>query len=190
MKDIIRFSFTLTIVALISSGSLAFINKITRPKILEQQARELNLGLYSVLPGTDQGVIEPVIEGEETLYYKGYADTSKDELLGYAFLALGNGYSSTIRTLVGMDSLGSILGIRILFQQETPGLGTRCEEVRSGETSPWWQVQFIGKPTTTVAVDKDNGKIESITGATITSRAITKSIAERAVEVLAFINAQ
>jgi electron transport complex protein RnfG len=188
MRDILRFGATLTIVALIATGSLAWINKITRPRILLQQENELNDGLYTVLPNTDKGKIEPVIEGDVTLYYEGYADKAKSEFIGYAFLALGTGYSSTIRTLVGIDKAGAILGIKILFQQETPGLGTRCEEIRSGETTPWWQDQFIRKPSLGIAVDKDNGEIESITGATITSRAITNSIAEQAKKVLDRIN--
>ncbi len=184
MKDILRFSATLTIVALIASGSLAWINKITRPRILLQQETELNNGLFTVLPNTDKGKIELVFDGDVILYYKGYADKNKTEFVGYAFLTLGTGYSSTIRTLVGIDPKGTILGIKILSQQETPGLGTRCEEIRNGETTPWWQDQFIGKPSLGIAVDKDNGDIESITGATITSRAITNSIAEQAKTVL------
>jgi electron transport complex protein RnfG len=64
----------------------------------------------------------------------------------------------------------------VLSQQETPGLGTRCQEIRRGETEPWWQAQFKGKRISEVAVDKDNGIIQSITGATITSRAITDGI--------------
>ena len=188
MRDILRFGATLTIVALIASGSLAWINKITRPRILLQQENELNNGLFAVLPNTDEGKIEPVFDGDAILYYKGYADKKRTEFVGYAFLALGTGYSSTIRTLVGIDPEGAILGIKILFQQETPGLGTRCEEIRSGETTPWWQDQFIGEPSLGIAVDKDNGDIESITGATITSRAITNSIAEQAKTVLDRIN--
>lgn len=184
MKELLRFAATLTIVALITSGSLAWVDKITKPRILLQQEKELNTGLFTVLPGTEEGIIEQVVEDGNTIYYKGYEDKEKIGFIGYAFLALGKGYSSTIRTLVGIDTAGTILGIKILFQQETPGLGTRCEEIRSGETTPWWQMQFIGMPSNTVAVDKDNGEIESITGATITSRAIAQSIAKNASDML------
>ena len=179
MKDILRFGIILTIVALIASGALAWVNEITRPRILLQQERAFNSGLFSVLPGADQGFIEPIMEDGVPLYYKGSADTTKSRFIGFALLTLGKGYSSKIQTLVGLDSLGSIISIKILFQQETPGLGTRCEELKSGETVPWWQHQFTGKDANDVAVDKDGGEIESITGATITSRAITKGIVER-----------
>ena len=79
---------------------------------------------------------------------------------------------------MGIDTSYTIYAIKILSQQETPGLGSLCEQVRSGESNPWWQAQFTGKTAKGIAVDKDKGEIESITGATITSRAITNSIAE------------
>jgi electron transport complex protein RnfG len=184
MKDFFRYAIILAIVTMVSAGSLAWINQITLPRILEQQARQLNEGLFSVLPGTVSGLIVPVQQDGETQFYAGYADTVQENLIGYAYLNRSNGYSSTIQTLVGIDTTGKILGIRVLFQQETPGLGTRCEEVRSGESTPWWQDQFIGMIASDVSVDKDGGEIESITGATITSRAIADGIAQQAISTM------
>lgn len=184
MKDIPRFAATLTLVALVASGSLAWLNEITRPRILAQQEEELKAGLISVLPEVDGNSIVPIENDGNVLYYEGYRDSDKSDLIGYAFLCLSQGYSSTIRTLVGIDTSGTILAIRVLSQKETPGLGTRVQEVNQGEAVPWWQVQFNGRTATQVAVDKDGGEIASITGATITSRAITDEISLRAAEVL------
>ena len=184
MRDILRFSFILTIVALITTGALAYINEITKPKIIAQQEKELKDGLISVLPGVDKNNIIPISEKGQTLYYIGYKDDEKENAAGFAFLSESRGYSSIIRTLVGIDSSGAILAINILFQKETPGLGTRCEEIRFGDTSPWWQDQFIHLNATDVCVDKDGGRVESITGATITSRAITDGIAKHSRIVL------
>lgn len=190
MKDVPRFAATLTLVALISAGTLAWLNEITYPIILEQQARELRDGLISVLPDADSDAIDPVLVGGDIGYYEGFVDDDRTQLAGYAFLSLAQGYSSTIRTLVGIDTSGTILSIRILFQEETPGLGTRIQEIRSGETVPWWQAQFNGLSVSNVSVDKDGGTIESITGATITSRAVTDGIAQKSRGVLELINAR
>ena len=187
MKDIPRFAATLTLVALVSAGTLAWLNEITHPIILEQQAQELKAGLISVLPGADENAIVPVKRDGAIAYYEGFTDRNKTEHIGYAFLCLSQGYSSTIRTLVGIDSSGSILAMTVLFQEETPGLGTRCQEVRPDEAVPWWQAQFSDLSAPDLAVDKDGGPIESITGATITSRAITDGIAQRARDVLDWI---
>ena len=178
MKDISRFSAILTLVALITTRSLAWVNKITKPKIIAQQENGLVEALSSVLPGCSEGEIIPTKENGQILYYEGYRDKEHTLLIGYAFLAEGKGYSSTIRTLVGIDTSFTIYAIKILSQQETPGLGSLCEEVQSGESKPWWQAQFTGKTAKGIAVDKDKGDIESITGATITSRAIVNSIAD------------
>ncbi|MFH1943603.1 MAG: hypothetical protein ABIL68_16000, partial [bacterium] len=99
MKDVFRFAFTLTVVALISAGSLAWINEITKPKILAQQARQLNEGLYSVLPGSDNGSIVPFEEDDTVQYYIGYRDKDQTQLIGFAFMVESSGYSSKIRTL-------------------------------------------------------------------------------------------
>jgi len=178
MKDIFRFAAILMLVALIASGALAYINKITQPRILEQQAKVLNDGLKAVLPGTESGVIEPVEVDEQVLYYKGYSDAGKTQLVGYALLAVGRGYSSDIRTIFGVDTTFAILSTKVLSQNETPGLGTLCEQIKYGDSTPWWQDQFRGKDLIQLSVDKDGGDIQSLTGATITSRAITNSIAQ------------
>ena len=178
MKDIPRFAATLTLIACIAAGSLAWINQITKPRILIQQEKELNDGLRYVLSGTKDGIIVPIEKDGKILFWEGYKDKDRDLFVGYAIQVPATGYQSTIQTLVGLDSLGTILRIRIISQMETPGLGTQVESIRKGETSPWWQAQFKTKEATNVKVDKDRGEIISVTGATITSRAITNAIAD------------
>ena len=82
--------------------------------------------------------------------------------------------------MVGVDNSMTLTGIKIAFQQETPGLGTRVEEVKSGSKSPWFQDQFKGKKLDQLQVvrGKTDDMIEAITGATISSRAVTKSVRE------------
>ena len=69
-----------------------------------------------------------------------------------------------------------ITGIKVASQQETPGLGTRIEELRRGEKEPWFQSQFRGKGAeAAIKLVRGGGPdgIEAITGATISSRAVT-----------------
>lgn len=177
MRDIPRFAAILMLVALIAAGCLAWVDKITKPKILTQEAKALQDALHYVL--SDAQVIVPESSEGQILFYRGFSDKEMKHLAGYAFQADGEGYSSTIKTIVGIDTLFVIKAIKILSQQETPGLGTRCEEILNGETSPWWPRQFSGKNAREIRVNKDGGVIQAITGATITSRAITNAIAEK-----------
>ncbi len=179
MKDIFRFSLILTLVAIISAGSLSWINKITKSEIISQEQKELNDALMQVLPGSSSQDIIPIKQEDRILYYTGYANSTRTRINGYAFIVESQGYTSTIKTLVGIDTSGTILSIKILSQEETPGLGARCEEIRNGEKTPWWQAQFQNVNINDLATYRDCGLIESITGATITSNAITDSIANK-----------
>jgi len=80
------------------------------------------------------------------------------------------GYSSEIVTLVGISNDGMIVGVKILRQAETPGLGAKVE-------AAGWAEQFSGLPSDQpLAVDKDGGSIDAIAGATISPRAVTRGV--------------
>ena len=179
MKELIKFALILGIIAAISATALAYVYAITQPKILLQQEKELTEALEVVIPGAGNGVIVSKTDSSGISYYAAYQNADTTGLFGYAILAESKGYSSTIRTLIGVDTLCQIFKIKVLSEQETPGLGTRCEEIKSGQTTPWWQDQFKGQPGADVALTVDGGSIQAITGATITSRAITNGVAER-----------
>lgn len=81
--------------------------------------------------------------------------------------------------MVGIDTVGTIKKIKIISQKETPGLGALAEESGPFDGKKWSTQQFVNKTVENLKVDKDGGTIVSITGATITSRAITKSIKDK-----------
>jgi len=176
MKDILKFSLVLGLVTGIAAYALAMVNQITKPRIAFQQQLALNEGLYAVLPGSDNGCIIQNQLDDQNIFYKGYLNQDTTGFIGYALPVESKGYSSTIRTLVGLDSSQKIIALKILFQQETPGLGTKCEEIRPGDSTPWFQDQFEGITATSVFLSKEGGSIQSITGATITSAAITNGV--------------
>ena len=131
----------------------------------------------------------------------------------YAILASEPGYSGNIDTMVGFDENFKVLRIVILHQTETPGLGTRCMEVADDTTianlitgkrkksatpkKPWFQEQFTGLSMNEPVNLEFRGdwtprmrdellqrnSITSITGATITSRVILRSIENKANEL-------
>jgi len=176
MKDIIKLGLILLLVTSVASAALSVINNITKPRIEEQKRLVTERALLAALPLANKNAIEPVYIADTLRYFIGYKDTLRKDIVGYAFVAKEQGYSSKIETMVGVDTIGTIIGIKVMQQVETPGLGTKIEEIKYGETTPWFQDQFIGKKGTGLAVDKDKGEITSVTGATISSRAVTNSI--------------
>jgi electron transport complex protein RnfG len=177
MKEILKLGGILLLVAAIAGGALSIVNAITKPRIELQKRLVLERALVNAIPAANKNAIVPMEEnGIE--FYKGYVNSDTTGLAGYAFVAYGKGYSSTIETMVGVDTLFSITGLSIMHQVETPGLGTKIEEIKYGEDSPWFQDQFLKRPWNKLVVDKDGGDIVSITGATISSRAVANSIKE------------
>ena len=170
-------------ITLSASGALGLVNRMTAPKIEVQKHKQLENGLAYVLPGTGSGLILQEHVDDNITIYRGYANRDTTHLVGYAFSAYGKGYSSVIWTLVGVNTAGKILKIDVLDQQETPGLGTRCQEIKSGEKEPWWQKQFQGKESRSLELGRPPDHIQAITGATVTSNAITKSIRLESIKI-------
>lgn len=86
------------------------------------------------------------------------------------------GYSGAIRLVVAVTPDGRLLGVRVLEHHETPGLGDAIEERRSD-----WIRQFEGRspadpPAAGWKVRRDGGQFDQLTGATVTSRAVTSAI--------------
>ncbi len=196
MNNILRLSIILTIVTGIAAFILAEIYSVTKPIIELQKKAATEAALKAVLPQAklmvpveqsvpvkdNQGKV--LYEKKEVLYYKGYANPDTTQLTGYAFEAFGSGYSSIIETMVGIDSTGHIKQIKIISQKETPGLGAKSVDSQPFHGKHWSTRQFDGKTVSQLKVDKDGGPIVSITGATITSRAVTNSIRDKMMNLL------
>ncbi|MDW7681077.1 MAG: RnfABCDGE type electron transport complex subunit G [bacterium] len=178
MKEILKLGGILMLVTAIAGAALSMVNVITKPKIEEQKRLVTQRALVAALPTADADSIEAVTQNDQLEYYIGYATAAKKKIVGYAFIAKKYGYSSEIETMVGVDTTGKIIGLKVIDHKETPGLGTKIEEIRYGESSPYFQDQFINRTADNIALDKDNGEIKSITGATVSSRAMTESIVE------------
>jgi len=200
----IRYILTLTIICFITASLLTGVYLLTKPKILEQKAEEEKTALRDVFPLA--GSFEPVIEEGKTIYFNVYDD--KGKITGYAFRTEAQGYSGPIETMAGMDIRGRITGIRILEQKETPGLGARISEVLVTKTlwqaikeffspkdeeippaaEPWFCAQFKDKEIAELVVvtKPEERKIHAVTGATISSQAVTDSVREKAKEILEY----
>ncbi len=87
-----------------------------------------------------------------------------------------DGYVGPIELLVGINRDGSITGVRAIRHKETPGLGDFIDTSKSR-----WIEVFSGRGPNTdgadLALRKDGGAIDHVTGATITSRAVTNAVA-------------
>ncbi|MBT4483115.1 MAG: FMN-binding protein [Candidatus Latescibacteria bacterium] len=189
MREIIKTGIVLMIYTLVAGALLALVYIKTAPVIEANKAAASGDPVRAeVLAGMDGG-FEPRGEKTDFLYWIGYNDAGKKIPGGYIFIASGKGYSSTIETMVGVDIEGVITGAKVLFQQETPGLGDKIEQILPGESVPWFTRQFLGlSASDNIKVVKDDGEIDSISGATISSRAVSLSISNGLKQLMAVLN--
>lgn len=163
----------LLIVTVVSAGLLGLTDMLTRAPIAAAEKEALHVSLEQVLPphSNDAQADSFTLQGRSTVYYP--ARDEQGKLLGIAWETVApDGYSGTIRILLGVNPEGSIQGIRITFHRETPGLG---DAIASNQA---WIDSFSGKTlgNTRWGVKKDGGDFDQFTGATISPRAVVKAV--------------
>jgi electron transport complex protein RnfG len=154
----IRLTLVLALITFVASLGLGFVYESTVPKIEEQKRVTDELARRTALPEAACGVFVRVkysaAAGDSFIYYMGYRNADTTQFAGYVTKAAGRGYSSTIETVLGVDGNGKITGMKITHQQETPGLGSRIEEVKTTKSVLDAIKELAGKgETPMVAVD-------------------------------------
>jgi len=179
MNQMTRFGLVLGVICLAATLVLAFTYEATRSRIAATASGEEEAALKTIIPEADI-FKAAAIDGVE--YFKALKGP---DLIGYCLKIAGSGYGGYMRIVVGIDKNGVIKGLRILENQETPGLGSKITEVRPGESEPYFLKQFKGKLASAVQVHKD---IDAITGATISSKAVTDAVNKSVTEFLKKLN--
>ncbi len=157
-KAVVKPAIVLLVIAGVAAGLLGVVSEVTAAPIAAQNEKSLNESMQAVMPDAssfEQLDVEPT--GTITAVYKG--DNG-----GFVITTEPGGFGGAVKTMIGIDSEGTITGLRVTGHAETPGLGAKA-------TDPSFYEQFAGK-SGSVSVTKDGGEIVPITSATITSRAV------------------
>ena len=178
----IKSILVLTGICAVSALALAWVNQKTIKKIkLEEQKftlRSLKKALPEFNNSPDKDTLNIKDGGEDFCIYRARKD---GKIVGVAITSSdSNGYSGNIKILVGILPDGSLSGIEVLSHAETPGLGARIEEKEFREGIIWTCHDCTDKKrrsleNTKWLVRKDGGDIDEISGATISSRAVTRA---------------
>ncbi|MEG3695411.1 electron transport complex subunit RsxG [Vibrio coralliirubri] len=174
----------LAIFACASTGLVAVTHYLTKDQIKQQEQAQLLSVLNQVIPHDlhDNELFSSctLVQAEELgteQAMPAYIAKINGEPSAIAIEAIApDGYSGAIKVIVGMKIDGTILGTRVLSHQETPGLGDKID-LRVSD----WILSFAGKQVTDSNLDrwkvrKDGGDFDQFTGATITPRAVVKSV--------------
>lgn len=164
-ESMIKSIIVLTLVCLISAALLGLVYSWTAEKIAGQVSADEEAKLRQIFPDADN------FKCEET----SYVAVKNNQEIGYAIITETQGYNSIIKILVGIKE-DKIAGIRILSQEETPGLGANAAK-------PEFYQMFDSLSEADLALKKDGGKIDAITGATITTSAVIAGVKEAFLEI-------
>lgn len=196
--EILKLGLFLGLIGAIAAGLLAGVAAMTKKPIHEAQVKKTNAAIEVVLPPFDN---EPstetmTVDATDGTKVKFYIAKMKGKVVGLA----GEGYSTKgfggkITVMVGMEPSGKIRTVIVTKQKETPGLGTVItERKREKNISDLFKgaKKATGLPPNKILdgfdghvvtpgtppwkVKKDGGVFDFVTGATITSRAVTGAV--------------
>ncbi|MFN3328980.1 MAG: FMN-binding protein, partial [Fervidobacterium pennivorans] len=171
--------------------SFAFLVVLSGLNVMTSQQVKKNQELFMIravlnamgIPYTSDDEAIDIFKSKVTMETKDSYNLFSAEVDGekvYAILFNGSGLWGNISGVLAVNSdVSRIVGIDFISQSETPGLGGRIEE-------SWFKEQFRNEAivngkvlvsTTKVPDSKDDGQVDAITGATLTSKSIEKIIA-------------
>jgi len=185
MTSIRRGAIGLGLFAVITGGTIALTQGITKDRIIEQADRAEAKALFEIIPEDQHNndLLKDVVAlpTSAQLPNQGpvfvWVARRDGQPVGIIMPTTApDGYSGAIRLLVGINMNGEVLGVRVTNHRETPGLGDRIETRKSD-----WVYNFEGRSLKNPRpklwnVKKNGGVFDQFTGATITPRAIVKAV--------------
>ena len=167
VKYVLRLSLTLLAITAAVAVALAGVNGVTAERIAQIKQEKMQQAMAEVLPGA-QDLASVAFTDTTGTVENVYASAD-----GYVVEVAPAGFGGAITMMVGIKADETVNGISIVSHTETAGLGSvAAADTSAGEA---FRGQFVGA-SGSLAVDKDGGTVDSITSATITSRAVTAGV--------------
>ncbi|MFO7710490.1 MAG: FMN-binding protein [Candidatus Woesearchaeota archaeon] len=158
--NMLKNSIMLTIIMLLAVLSLSLAHDLTQPVIEDQKEQQFYNQVHLIFEKAQRTALKPYYEDGVLVdeYYIIY--DRFDQKIGYVVLQDVQGYQSEIKLFIALDRDKEIKAVRILQHEETPGIGSQVAEDSFLD-------QFSNKE-----------QVDTITGATISSKAVIKGVSE------------
>lgn len=173
MREMLRMVVVLSLICGLSGLTLATLREVTRDRIILQElAFVQGPAIRQVLGQTDNDPIADrktftAPDGQEVTVFPALR---RGKLAGVALETFGKGYGGDLGVMVGFStSENSLTGIGITTMKETPGVGSRT-------ALPSFTAQFSGKKAVGMALSKNGGDVDAVSGATISSTAAVEAV--------------
>lgn len=177
MNKIIKDTLRLVSITLIAGVLLSFVYQLTKDTIEAAKAEELRQSYREAFPAASSfeevNAEDASLNGGNTLNSALYAKDESGNSIGCVLsITTPNGYGGDIVLTMGVDSSGTITGVKVTSMSETSGLGANCQNAE-------WIAQYSGISGTVDFTKTGKSKpneIDAISGATITTRAVTSAV--------------
>lgn len=160
----VRIIGTLFVITAVVSVLLALVNMVTAPTIDALAAEKKQKAMELVMPDAQFSPLANLPEGAEGVTEMQLAKNG-DTVLGYCVQVETNGFGGSLSLMVGVDANGTVTGVSILSHSETLNTDKHGELI----------AQYAGV-SGQAALTKDGGSISAISGATVTSKAVTRGV--------------
>lgn len=182
---VLRSGALLGLIALLGTALLAGVNALTHERIEEQEKLRILQQLNAVVPVTsyNNDLLEDRMEIRDEVFFHHpaaitvYRARMDDQPVAVLMLVTAaDGYNGDIRLLVGVNNTGTVLGVRVVSHRETPGLGDPIEIEKSNWILGFNNKSLLEPQSDGWAVKRDGGEFDQFTGATISPRAVVKTV--------------
>lgn len=167
-KKIIIPTVALFVICLVCTLLLALANNVTDPLIKELAVKTEMESRMKVL---DTAATFEDGKGDGFTYATGYNDAK--EVQGYVFVTTTKSYGGELQIMTGIDTEGKVTGVEILTINDTVGLGMNAkkEEFRNQFKGLFGEIAVQKN-----SADPSKNEIQALTGATISSKAVTTAV--------------
>lgn len=175
MRDVLRLGFILLLISVVAAALLGYTNEVTKAPIANQILQANIAARQSVLPdATNFQEVSKEIYSNYMDVLEVHEGRSGDSIVGYTVKTNPSGYGGPIEVMIGISADGIIRGVSVGNHTETPGLGAKAaDESFKGQ---YGGKKAEGQLDVIKAGAPKEHEIQSISGATITSRAVTSGV--------------
>ena len=166
-RYILRLAGTLLAITAVTALLLGLVNYVTAPVIEAMEEEKKNAAMAQVL---EADTYEKVADFTPTALVSALYEAVRDgETVGYVADVTSNGYGGAISITVGVDREGYVSGVSVTSHSETQGVGSKVVADQSvldrfkGLTGP-------------ITLDSGDNAFDAVTGATVSSRAVTNGV--------------
>ncbi len=179
-----RAPLAVLIVSLFSGAVLKIVDGYSAARAGMAAEQHLLRDLRQVLPPDyDNAVLKDAAQFTDPDYFGGkepltiYPARKANVLIGAAITIItAPGYNAPLRLMIGVEADGRLHAVRVLEQHETAGLGANVDPRHSDWLSHFSGRSLTDPPAERWAVKPDGGEFDALSGATITSRAVTNAL--------------